>query len=867
MTEPLKIRDATYIKSTGFDSFGTSSDTCEVDVLNGRIVRTRPFHYDYKNAYDPQRKNPWKIEARGHTYEPLPHTALGPFTIGYKQRTYSPNRIPFPMKRVDWDPKGERHPENRGKSKFVRISWDEASQLIADELLRIKETYGPTAVLAQADGHGESKAIHGPHGCQTRLLQLLGGYTLQIRTPDSWEGWVWGAKHAWGMWPVGLMKQSNKLKDYMENTELCLYWGCDPETTPWGWGGQAHSEICWHFDKIGIRNIFISPDVNYTNACHKGKWIPVYPNTDAALQCAIAYVWIQEGLYDREYVDTHTVGFDWFEYYITGMEDGVPKTPKWAEERCGVPSRIIKVLARDWAAHATMIMHCMGGSYIRSAYSHEPARLEVTLLAMQALGKPGSGQMMNIDWQLYGLHHTNCGPRSAVIPNTEGCYHGLDFGDPPAQFIPKTMIPEAILGDYDHENPLRWHSKTYSHYPASDQFDAYQYPTPEGSTVHMIWTDTPCWTTCWNNGNWMTEAMRSPKIECVVAQHPWFENDCLYADILLPSNTKFETEDFNVDHFSTFYNMIMHEGQCVEPEGESKSDWECVLEVAKKLGLYDELTEGKTYEDNIHDGWEFSGCADLVSYEEFREAEYFPIPTAENWEEIEPEVHAFWRDPENNPLDTPSGKIEIYSSALAQHFPDDIERGPYPKYIPFGESHQESRLSARAEDYPFLLVSNHPKWRVHANMDDIAWFREIETCKTFIEDYGYEVVWINPKDAKNLGIEHGDLVEIYNERGTTLGAAYLTERIMPGVTYQDHGSRCDPLEVGKVDRGGANNLICARNRTSKNCPGQVSSGFLVNLRKANLEELKAKYPEAFARKFDPATGFLWNDWVVEEGEE
>jgi trimethylamine-N-oxide reductase (cytochrome c) len=102
---------------------------------------------------------------------------------------------------VDWDPKGERNPQNRGKSGYVRVSWDEAAQLIADELVRMKETYGPEAVLCQADMHGEGKHVAPSHGCPNRLLSLMGGYTLQMRNMDSWEGWFWGAKHVWAVSP------------------------------------------------------------------------------------------------------------------------------------------------------------------------------------------------------------------------------------------------------------------------------------------------------------------------------------------------------------------------------------------------------------------------------------------------------------------------------------------------------------------------------------------------------------------------------------------------------------------------------------------------------------------------------------------
>jgi len=89
----------------------------------------------------------------------------------------------------------------------------------------------------------------------------------------------------------------------------------------------------------------------------------------------------------------------------------------------------------------------------------------------------------------------------------------------------------------------------------------------------------------------------------------------------------------------------------------------------------------------------------------------------------------FYKEPAKNPLKTPSGKIEFYSQNLAQHFPGDTERPPVPHWIEKGESHDERLSSKRAKKYPLLLMSNHGRWRVHANHDDIAWTREIPTCK------------------------------------------------------------------------------------------------------------------------------------------
>ena len=97
---------------------------------DGKITRIRPFYYD--ENHDWESKRPWKIEARGQSFEPPRHTVPASYYLTYKKRVYSHNRVRYPLKRVDWDPNGERHPENRGKSRYVRISWDEAIQYMKD---------------------------------------------------------------------------------------------------------------------------------------------------------------------------------------------------------------------------------------------------------------------------------------------------------------------------------------------------------------------------------------------------------------------------------------------------------------------------------------------------------------------------------------------------------------------------------------------------------------------------------------------------------------------------------------------------------------------------------------------------------------
>ena len=349
--------------------------------------------------------------------------------------------------------------------------------------------------------------------------------------------------------------------------------------------------------------------------------------------------------------------------------------------------------------------------------------------------------------------------------------------------------------------------------------------------------------------------MRHEDIEFIFAQHPWMENDCHMADIILPVNTKLEEDDIAGDIFSGQYNLLFPEHKCIEPLGESFSDYEIACMLAERLGLLEEYTEGKSIPDLIKYGWETSRCADLISWEDLNEKGYLVVPTADNWEEVPAGFYNFYKDPEKYPLSTPSGLLEFEASGLKEHFPDDIERPPVPKWIPKGPSHEETIETERAKKYPLLVCSNHPRWSVHSQHEDITWLREIETCKVMGPDgYQYHPVWINPQTAHRYGIKDGDIVSIFNNRGTVLAGAYITERVMPDIIYIDHGAKWDPIVSGEIDRGGAINTIVPRKVTSQNAVGHAVSGFLVEIEKTDLEALKRKYPEAFKRPFHPTAG-------------
>jgi trimethylamine-N-oxide reductase (cytochrome c) len=894
MIQKVDVRaDRTALKGASLMGPQSGPPTRVESGADGKITRIRPYYYDKDFAWESL--NPWKIEAKGSTFEPPRRTLPGCYYLSYKKRVYSENRVRYPLKRVDWDPKGERNTQNRGSSKFERISWEEASRLIADELLRVKEQYGMSAVLAEADMHGEGKHIAPCHGCMNKLLSMLGGYTVQMRNLDSWEGYSWGAKNVWGGEPVGQMQPSGNIwPDIAKNAEQLLLWGADPETTPVGFDGYMASRLSQWVHNLGHKYVYVDPALNWSGAYLADKWIPVRPNTDAALLLAIIYVWLSEDLWDRAYIETHAVGYEAFFAYVRGeAEDGVAKTPRWASEKCGVPPWTIKALARQWHEKVTSFTIGNGGPGIRGPFSTEPARLQALAMGMQGLGKPGRHHAKWLEWNIHspiypmphqGGEHFEV-PHRCEILRPVGSEVDLYTGNMPKaayeneelmdvlrphpnkslQAIPKCLVHDAIL-----DGKTDWWGLHSFIGPAEEQWVHYEFPHEGCSNIHMIWTDSPCMVTCWNDGFRIVKAFRDPSVECIVAQQPWLENDCLLADIILPVQTKFEMEDICEDTSGGIVCSVYHENPACPPVGDSLDDFDCVAEVARALGpdYYKEYTRDEKDRSRIIELFYQGSVAHMDKNDDFHKKGMYAIPCTpdlQDFEKYPPGLSAFCRDPDHNPLTTPTGKLEFTSTKLAELFPDDKERPPYPQWVEKSDLHDERLSSARAKDYPLLCMTNHGRWRFHANLDDVTWHREVETMKIRGADgYQYEAAWINPKTAAERGIAYGDLIKIYNERGTVLCAAYVTERLSEGVVYVDHGSRYDPIDPETLDRGGAINLITPTAITSKNVTGMVVSGFLVETAKVTEAEYKSwteRYPDAFARAVDEGCGLCLAGWT------
>ena len=423
-----------------------------------------------------------------------------PWSLAYKKRAYSPNRIKYPLKRVDWDPNGERNTQNRGKSKFVRISWDEATDLIAAEIRRVHKEYGPLAILVQGDGHGECKMVHAPHGCSTLLLDKMGGFTQQVRNPDSWEGWYWGAKHVWGKGFIGMMAPAdNVVKDITENSDMVVVWGGDPETTPWGFRGQLASRLLLFLDGRSASSRSTSaptsttrPPSTPTNGSRSCP-TPMRPcNWQSCISGSPKAPTTRSMSRPTPWASTRSKA------YVLGKEDGIPKTPKWASAKCGVPAWTIKALAARLGQEDVTIGHYFGGGMARGPYSTSPpgwSRPAGHAGTGQTGRPPGADRLHGHAQEHHRRRHRTTWAPSRTWSSTPAGDRLLKphRGTPTAwgkQLIPKTLIEEAIKnGTVDF-----WGTGGHEE-PTADQFKKYTYPIPKeegGTEIHMMWTDTPC---------------------------------------------------------------------------------------------------------------------------------------------------------------------------------------------------------------------------------------------------------------------------------------------------------------------------------------------------------------------------------------
>jgi anaerobic dimethyl sulfoxide reductase subunit A len=478
--------------------------------------------------------------------------------------------------------------------------------------------------------------------------------------------------------------------------------------------------------------------------------------------------------------------------YVLGARDGVPKSPEWAEAITAVPRETIVRLAREYATRRPGVLY-QGYGMQRRAYGEQVVRAGCVLAALAGnVGVPGgwAGGL--------GLQAPDGGPFWNLFPVGE---------NPFGASIPVFLWTEAVLRGrtMTAADGVLWAEEGHrsKEDPRSDRSPC----SPEqaagasaalGQDIKLIYAvATNCLINQHANVNRTASILRDEsKVEFLVVQDNFLTPTGRFADILLPACTQFET--WGVEDGWKYGDEVILMPKLVEPLGESRSDYRICADLAERLGIGPAYTEGRDERDWVEwilDRYRDTRFPGLPSFESLLDsnAGVFANPVRE------PAIAFadFRRDPERHPLNTPSGKIEIFSRRLFElGRPEEIPA--VPKYI----REWESPFGPEAEWYPLQAIGHHSLRRVHSTHENVDWLEEAFPHR----------VAMSPLDAAPRGIADGDEVRVSNGRGALIAPCRLTERILPGVVDIPQGAWWSPDEEG-VDRRGCINVLTSERWT------------------------------------------------------
>jgi anaerobic dimethyl sulfoxide reductase subunit A len=587
-----------------------------------------------------------------------------------------------------------------------------------------------------------------------------------------YNSYSWGATNIATPTVYGTLVTGNQRQDWL-NSRYILMWGWNPAEMRDGTNSDYFVKLA---RENGARVVCIDPRYSLSASALADEWIAIRPGTDAAMMSAMAHVILTEGLYDADFVRTHCVGWDASQMpsgaegaesytdYLLGRRDGVPKTPEWAEPITAVPATTIRRIAHEYATQKPGVLY-QGYGMQRRAYGEQVVRAGCVLAAVTGnVGIPGG-------WASgLGTQAPDGGPAWTVFPSGE---------NPVTASIPVFLWSKAVL---------RGHELTQ----AEGVIGAQQLK----SDIKLIYAvATNCLINQHADVNRSAAILRDESmVEFIVVQDNFLTPTARFADIVLPACTQFET--WGVEDGWKYGDEVILMPKLVETPGETKSDYRICAEIAERLDIGAQYTLGRDEREWVEwvlERYRASRFPDLPSLEELlaSNAGVYANPVTQ------PAVAFanFRADPEKYPLDTPSGKIEIFSKALYdRNNPDEIP--PVPKYI----QEWESPFGPEAQRFPLQAVGHHTLGRVHSTHDNNDWLEEAFPQRVFI----------NPVDAQARGIQDGEQVKVYNERGAMALPCRVTERILPGVVDIPQGAWWTPDEQGIDRRGSVNVLTSAR---------------------------------------------------------
>ncbi len=747
--------------------------TYRVETENGKVTALHPFEEDV---------------------DPSP---IGPGIVDVLD---GPTRIKHPMVRRSWLDGGPgTATAKRGAEPFIQVSWDVAEKLVADELDRVRHTFGNESIFGGSYGWASAGRFHHAQGQLKRFLNCVGGFTKSVNSYSLAAGEVI-LSHVVGNLRDFIYKATSWDSIIAETQLFVAFGGLPVKNGQIGQGGvgrHRQREAIRQARAAGIEFVNISPLRSDVMDDVDAEWLAARPSTDAAIMLGLAHTLLVEGLHDPVFLDRYTTGFDRFSAYLTGETDGIDKTAEWASGICEIPADQIRSLARRMAASRTMIS--VSWSLTRQDHGEQPFWAAITLAAMIGqIGLPGGG---------FGLGYSAV--NTVGLERRDFSFKALPQGRNPVDaFIPVARISDMLLKsgeafDYNGQK-LTYPDVRLVYWAGGNPFHHHQ------------------------DLNRMLTAWQKPE---TIIVHEWCWNTMAkHADIVLPCTTTLERQDLTLAPNDPY---MVSTDKVIDAAGEARSDYEILSGIAREMGVEEVFTEGR-------DADEWQSWLYDVSRQAAAEAQ-IELPSLEQlrkdgWHKISPPLEPnvmlsdFRKDPDAHPLKTPSGKIEIFSKAIESFDYDDCP--PHPAWLEPMEW-----LGKAEKPYPLHLISNQPTTKLHSHLDHGSVSRAAKIN-------GREPVTIHPDDADVRNIACGDIVRVFNNRGSCLCGAVIDNQVRPGVIQISTGAWFDP-ELSVVPSGlckhGNPNVLTPDKGTSKLAQGPIAHSCLVD-----IELFSGKVPELTA---------------------
>jgi len=636
----------------------------------------------------------------------------------YLDRVYAPDRVLYPMRRItakgpvtqarSFAPGRVKDPALLGT--WRRISWDEALGEIASRFRAIAGEFGSEAILPYSYG-GTLGAINGA-SMDRRFFRRLGASQLE-RTICSSAGEA-------AIESVMGIKLGTE-PDQLIHSRYIIAWASNIH------GNNVH---LWPYiveaRRRGAKLVVIDPYRTRTAAC--ADWhIPINPGTDGALALAMMHVIIGEGLYDADYVEKYTLGFDALREKVKSYP------PERAAEWTGIATDNIRKLAHEYATTRPAVIRLNYGVQRSDGGGTAARAIAMLPCIIGSLREVGGG----IHLSTSGAFRLNQDALKRPDLKPDGF-------DRPARVVNMVRLGEALTTLNDP--PVK---------------------------VLFVYNSNPA-AVCPNH-NLVVRGLLRPDLFTVVHEQ-FFTDTTDYADIVLPATTFFEHKDLQAA-YGHYYLQVSD--QAIEPLGDCRANVEVFRALAERMGFrdecfresVDEMIDGALASD---DPWlvgitrgrleregqvrlNFGASGDGLRSSSSRLPASDPRLAASGAESepFLPFAHGNFR--------TPSGRAELYSEAMKA-----LGLDPVAEFIPPAES----RHGIQRTSFPLEFLARKADNFMNSTFCDQPSVREMEEV---------DILEMHPADAEARGVANGETVRVYNHRGEILLTARVDGAVQPGV--------------------------------------------------------------------------------------